>query len=150
MACGFPFNPGLTPPIVVGPITLGNAGLPSAFVQIDGNDFFGNGPWDDNTIGTAFGISFATCGSPAPSISLVSRNRFTMATPGLASLLNLLIGINSPWTGQVYYKNGAPVTPMPTFTNPTADVPETTPGAGAACNSDIVQPAIVVNANGLS
>lgn len=108
MACGFPVNPNpLTPPYVFGPFSLVNAGTPSAFVQIDSNDFFGNGLFDDTTTASAAGSSFATCGSPAPAVQITTRNRIVLAIPNLASLVGVTIGLYTGRTGQMFFSGGS-------------------------------------------
>ena len=120
MSCGTPPLSGpLTPPFTYTNWGVSNPGTPSAFITIDSNDHFGNGLFDDNTTATASllgsSITFAPCGSTPPSVSLVSRNRITLAIPGIITSCDVTVGIIDTWTGPdpQYYKCGVPSGPPP-------------------------------------
>lgn len=145
MACGFlPLSGPLTPPFTYTNWGITNPGTPLAFVTIDSNDHFGNGLFDDNTTATATNpttgqvINFATCGSAAPSVSLVSRNRITLALPGTLTNCDWIIGIVDTWTGPnpAYYNCGNPSPPPPTIvTRATNELPEPASTGGSGCSA---------------
>jgi hypothetical protein len=115
--CGFPVNLNpLTPPFVFSNWGISNPGTPTAFITIDSNDFFNNGLFDDSTTATGGAIVFASCGNPAPAVTVVSRNRITLAIPGLLTNCDVYIGLITTQTGPspLYFKCGAPSGPPPT------------------------------------
>lgn len=107
MSCGFPPLSGpLTPPFTFSNFLINSPGTPSAAIQFDSSDFFGNGLFDDNTSVAIAGLIWAPCGNPQPAVNVVSRNRVTLPFPNLSSLTNLRLQISTTWIVAVY-QNGA-------------------------------------------